>query len=83
MYVYSCIPANVHICTCINTNICTYVQTQDTEAMHTIVSTGYKGLNYKASQKLYSIQKSPLETSSKTVIKKLMDVPAALSKLQV
>lgn len=42
-----------------------------------------KRLNYKASQKLSSKQKLPLEISSKTVIKKLMELPAALSKLQV
>lgn len=59
------------------------MQTQDTEEMYIILSAGYKRLNYKASQKLSSTQKLPLEISSKTVLKKLMDLPAALSELRV
>lgn len=82
LYIYLCILANVPTWIGINTNICMHMQTQNTE-MYTLVSTGYKRLNYKASQKLSSTQKLPLEISSKTVFKKLMDLPAALSKLQV
>lgn len=59
------------------------MQTQDTQNIHGIVSTGYKELTYKAGQKLFSTQKLTFEISSKRVIKKLMDLPAGLLKLQV
>lgn len=42
VHLYLCILANVPIWIHINTNICIHVQTQETEEMHTIVSTGYK-----------------------------------------
>lgn len=78
--IYFDILANVPIWIRINT--CIYMQTQDTKDMYTIVSIGYKGLNYKASQKVSSILNSPLGISSKTAIKKLVDLPASFSKLQ-
>lgn len=59
------------------------METQDTQQVYRIISIGYKQLTYKAFQKPFSTQNLTFEISSKTVIKKLMDLPAALLKLQV